>query len=137
MTRPTNERRERRRAVVRVLVVLAMVAVGTLHFVNPEPFVRIIPEELPLPRALVFVSGFFEIALALALLPRPTRRWAGFGLVALYVAVFPANINMALRGISLDPAHPMPAWIAWARLPFQILFVALALYVSRTPRKTQ
>jgi len=113
--------------------VLAMVAIGALHFLNPDPFVRIVPAELPFPKALVYVSGCFEIGLALALLPRPTRRLAGIGLVALYVAVFPANLNMAFRGISLDPAHPMPTWIAWARLPFQVAFIALALYVSRKP----
>ncbi len=130
----TDEGRERLRAIVRVFVVLAMVTVGTIHFVNPDPFVRIVPKELPFRFALVIVSGVFEIALALALLPRATRRLAGIGLVLLYVAVFPANLNMAFRGIELNPDHPLPAWVVWGRLPFQLLFIALALYVSKMPK---
>jgi uncharacterized membrane protein len=129
----TNSK-ERLRAVVRVLVTLAMVTVGILHFVTPAPFVRIVPEELPAPLALVYVSGVFEIALGLALLVQKTRRLAGVGLVALYVAVFPANINMAVRHLALDPARRTPEWVAWARLPFQLVFIALALWVSRPPR---
>ena len=117
------------RRVVRGLVAVGMVAIGILHFVDPEPFVRIVPPFLPAPLALVYVSGVAEILLGLAILPRKTRRWAALGLVALYVAVFPANVYMAVAGIQLDPSSPMPGWIAWARLPFQLLFIAAALFV--------
>jgi uncharacterized membrane protein len=126
-------RRERARAVVRVLLALAMVGVGIDHLADPTPFVNIVPKELPAPLALVYVSGVCEIALGLGLLVPKIRRLAGLGLVALYVAVFPANINMAIRGLSPNPEHPIPSWIAWARLPFQILFIALAVWVSKRP----
>lgn len=116
--------------LVRVLLTIAMVSVGILHFVNPEPFVRIVPAFLPAPLALVYISGVFEIALGIALHPNKTRKLAAWGLVALYVAVFPANINMAIHQIQLSPDSPMPVWMMWARLPFQALFIVVALWVG-------
>ena len=126
-------RGERARPIFRVLLALAMAAIGVDHLADPTPFVNIVPRELPMPLVLVYVSGVCEIALGLGLLVPRVRRLAGFGLVALYVAVFPANINMAVRGLSPNPEHPIPSWIAWARLPFQILFIVLALWVSKRP----
>ena len=109
---------------------LSMMAVGVLHFVDPAPFERIVPPPLP-PRAAVALSGVFEVLGGLGLLIPRTRRAAAWGLVALYVAVFPANIYMAVEGIQLDPAHPAPAWAAWLRLPFQALFIAWAGWFAR------
>ncbi len=119
------------RRVLRALLALAMVAIGVAHFASPEPFVQIMPSALPAPLFLVYLSGAFEIALGLLLLPQRSRRWASFGLIALYVAVFPANINMAVNEIQLDPASPMPVWVMWARLPLQLVLVALAYWVGR------
>lgn len=121
--------------LVRVLVTIAMVTVGVLHFLNPNPFVRIVPKFLPAPLALVYISGVFEIALGIALHPAKTRRWAAWGLVALYLAVFPANINMAIHQIQLTPGGDMPVWAMWARLPFQALFILLALWVGDILKK--
>lgn len=118
------------RTVARVFVTVAMVIVGVMHFANPDPFTRIVPQELPEPKLLVYVSGVFEIALGLAIQLPKTRKLAGWGLVALYLAVFPANINMAVRNIELTPGEPVPAWVAWGRLPFQIVFIALAIWVT-------
>ena len=109
----------------------AMVAVGAMHFIEPEPFVRIMPPWLPWHLELVYLSGVFEIAGGLGLLVTRTRRLAALGLIALFVAVFPANIHMALNGVQLDPANPMPEWIAWARLPFQFVFIAWAWWIAR------
>jgi uncharacterized membrane protein len=108
-----------------------MVTVGVLHFTNPEPFVRIVPAFLPAKLELVWLSGAAEILLGVGLLPSLTRRWASLGLVALLVAVFPANINMALNEIQLNPDDPLPVWAMWARLPFQLVFIATALFVGR------
>lgn len=120
------------RAIARVLLAAAMIGVGVKHFTDPEPFVRIVPPFLPAPLWLVWISGAAEIGLgALLLVPRPAaRRLARWGLVALYVAVFPANIHMAVNGVQLDPADPLPGWVPWARLPFQLLFIAWALWVT-------
>jgi uncharacterized membrane protein len=115
---------------LRVLLSVAMSVIGLLHFVAPEGFVRIVPQALPSPLALVYVSGFFEIAGGVGLLIPRVRRLAGLGLVLLYIAVFPANINMALHQI--QPAGmTIPVALMWLRLPFQILFIVWAWWASR------
>jgi uncharacterized membrane protein len=125
---PLTRRREQ---ILRLLLAVAMVVVGVLHFVAPDGFVRIVPATLPAPLALVYVSGAFEIAGGVGLLIRPLRRAAAYGLIALYVAVFPANVNMAIHRIPLSGSTPPPAWILWLRLPFQAVFIAWAYRVRR------
>ena len=121
----------RLKPIVRVLAAAAMVGVGVLHFLTPLPFVRIVPAVLPAPLVLVYVSGFFEILGGAGLLIPRVRLYAAWGLIALYVAVFPANINMALNHLQLDPDHPIPDWAAWGRLPFQALFIAVAYWLRK------
>jgi uncharacterized membrane protein len=118
------------RRSIRYLVALLMVGIGILHFVRPEGFVKIVPSWLPAPLALVFVSGAFEILGGLGLLVSRVRRLASYGLVALFVAVFPANVNMAIHEIQPTGGHIPPA-VMWLRLPFQLVFIALALWVGR------
>ena len=120
--------KERVRKVVRVMAALAMIGVGIDHFVAPDFFVRIVPRLLPAPLVLVWVSGFFEVLGGAGLLVPRVRRAAGIGLVLLYIAVFPANINMCLHP---ELGGSIPLWALWLRLPFQLLFIALALWVSR------
>ena len=112
------------------LLAFAMVAIGILHFVRPKPFVRIVPKYLPAPLALVYISGFFEILGGLGLLIPGTRSWAAWGLIALYIAVFPANVYMLTHDISLDPRNPIPRWALWLRLPFQLVFIAWAYWFT-------
>jgi uncharacterized membrane protein len=112
------------------LLALLMIAVGALHFARPKPFVRIVPDFLPAPLALVYISGFFEILGGIGLLVPATRPWAAWGLIALYVAVFPANIYMLTHNISLNPKKPIPRWALWLRLPFQFLFIAWAYWFT-------
>jgi uncharacterized membrane protein len=122
------------RAAFRVLLAVAMIGIGLAHFLGPEPFVRIVPAWLPAPRVLVWVSGLFEILGGAGLLVPRTRRAASIGLVALYVAVFPANVNMALNHLTLDGVTPIPPALLWARLPLQAVLIALALWVGRDDR---
>ena len=119
------------KSIIRLLCAFAMVGVGLFHFANPDPFVRIVPAVLPAPLLLVYVSGGFEILFGLGLLVPKLRLYAGWGLILLYLAVFPANLNMAVNHLQLDPAHPMPEWISWARLPFQALFIGLAWWLRK------
>ncbi len=119
------------KTIVRFIAAAAMIGVGITHFTNPDPFVRIVPALLPAPLLLVYVSGVFEILGGLGLLIPRVRLYAAWGLIALYVAVFPANINMALNHIQLDPAHPIPEWAAWGRLPFQFLFIGAAYWLRK------
>jgi uncharacterized membrane protein len=118
--------------IVRAMLGVSMVAVGLLHFVQPAGFVQIVPAWLPAPLLLVLVSGFFEVLGGAGLFVRRAHRLAAWGLIALYVAVFPANINMAVHGIQPDGMHLSPM-ILWLRLPFQALFIGVAWWLSRSP----
>jgi uncharacterized membrane protein len=114
---------------LRVVLVVFMVAIGIGHFVRPGPFASIVPAFLPVPLVLVLVSGFFEVLGGVGLLVPRARRAASYGLVLLYVSVFPANINMALHP---ELGQGIPSWALWGRLPFQVLFIAWVLWVGRT-----
>lgn len=134
MTRPGTHATftARARTSLTVLLAAVMIAAGVAHFVTPEPFVGIVPKALPAPRMLVLVSGVFEIAGGVGLLIPRTRKLAAWGLIALYVAVFPANVNMAINHLPFGD-HPADPVLAWARLPFQAVFIAWAYYLSREP----
>jgi uncharacterized membrane protein len=106
------------------------VGAGILHFIKPGPYLRIMPPYLPWHRALVLLSGVAEVMLGVLLLPRPTRRWAAWGLIALLLAVFPANVYMAqTSGAGLGVAP----WLAWARLPLQAVLILWVGWHTRTP----
>jgi uncharacterized membrane protein len=105
----------------------AMVFAGAAHWFMPAPFVQHLPSWVPAAEALVLVSGGIEIALGGALLARqPWRRFAGLALAAYLVAVFPANVYVAVAAVDVD-GQP-GGWYPWIRLPFQALFVAWALW---------
>lgn len=96
---------------------------GTMHFVVPRSYKAMMPPSLPYHREAVAVSGLAEIAGGLAVLPRRSRRFARWWLLALLLAVFPANVHMAVnpeqvRGLDLNR---IPRWALWARLPLQPL----------------
>lgn len=118
------------KTVLRVLLAVTMAATGVLHFARPEKFAAIVPDWLPAPRLLVLVSGFFEIAGGLGLLIPRTRRAASWGLMALFAAVFPANVYMATHRIYTDNPY-----ILWGRLPFQALLIAWAWWTGRPEQR--
>ena len=121
----------RLRSALRGALALAMVGVGVLHFVAPAPFVRIVPASLPAPLTLVWVSGVFEILGGVGLLVPRACRAASLGLVALYLAVLPANVNQALNHLTFDGVTPIDPLLLWLRLPLQGLLIAWALWVGR------
>jgi uncharacterized membrane protein len=118
---------------LRILAAGFFVVAGTFHFLKPELYRQIIPPSLPAPQLLVIVSGVAEIAGGIGLLIPPLQRWAGWGLMALLIAVFPANIYMA--------EHPeqfhFSRWLLWGRLPLQIVFLVWIWFVAvhRSSRK--
>ena len=110
------------------LLALFFTAMGITHFTHPEAFVATVPPFLPAPLALVYISGVAEIAGGLGVLPIVTRKWAGWGLIALLVAVYPANIYMALNA---DAFPEMSATALFVRLPFQFLFFGWAWWATQ------
>lgn len=95
------------------------------HFRHPGSYARTIPPFFPARRALVLTSGVFEVLGGIGLVVPATQQLAGWGLIALFVAVFPANIYMAVAHIS-PTRKPMAHWILWARLPLQLVFIGWA-----------
>lgn len=113
---------------------VSFVAAGSLHFLHTDLFEKIVSPYLPAPRTLVYISGVAEMAGGLGLLIPKLRRAAGWGLAALLVAVFPANIYMASHSVQVS-AHPMPQWALWGRLPLQGLLIWWVLAVSGPDRR--
>ena len=107
---------------------LFFVAAGVGHFLAPGTYVKIMPPYLPGPVTLTYLSGVAEIALGVLLLVPRTRRLAAWGLIALLVAVFPANVHMALNA-ELFPQ--VPAAALWVRLPVQGLLILWAWAYTR------
>ncbi len=124
-----SQRMKKHKQKFRWLLALAMVGIGIQHFTNPAPFEKIVPAYLPLPLAIVYVSGLFEILCGIGLLILPVSRIAAWGLIALYIAVFPANVNMAVNSIRIEGTS-YPLIFNWARLPFQALFIAWAYWFT-------
>lgn len=127
-------RKKRVQSVVRFVVGLGFIGIGIVHFASPEPFLRMMPAALPWHLGLVYVSGAAEILGGIGLLIPQTRRAATWGLLLLLLAVFPANINMAVNEIYLD-GMPHEPWVLWARLPLQLVGAGVVYWVGlgRTP----
>ena len=111
-----------------ILMAYFYISVGIKHFIDPDWFLQIYPPFLPFGLAAVYISGFFEVLFGAMLLIPKTRYYAGWGLIALLIAVFPANIYLAYtNGAAMD----ISAATAWGRLPFQVLFIGLAYWHSK------
>jgi len=117
----------------RIAVVLAAVfyiAAGLLHFIKPEPYIKIMPPYVPWHPAMVRISGAFEILGGLGLFVPATRRAAAWGLVLLLIAVFPANLYTALHPIEAG-VDGIAAVLRWGRLPVQALLIWWLLWCTR------
>ena len=112
-----------------ILMTLFYIMAGTNHFINPDWYVRIVPPILPFKTAIVYISGILEIILGTLLIFPKTRFIASWGLILLLVAVYPANIYVALTNGEVMDTTPL---IAWGRLPFQFVFIGLAYWHSKT-----
>ena len=107
--------------MARFLLGAFFLAAGTLHFLKPKPYVAIVPDSLPRKLEIVYASGVAEMAGGAGVLAAPTRRAAGWWLIATLVAIFPANVNMA---INAERFRGVPQPLLWARLPLQGLLIA-------------
>jgi len=94
---------------------------GTMHFLKPRPYVAIVPDALPRKREIVFASGVAELAGGAGVLVPRTRRLAGWWLIATLLAIFPANVNMA---VNAERYRVVPEPLLWLRLPLQGALIA-------------
>jgi uncharacterized membrane protein len=106
---------------------------GAMHFLRPAPYLKIMPACVPWHLAMVYISGAAEVAGGVGLLIPALRRAAAWGLVALLIAVFPANVNMALHEIQVTQT-PISTALLWARLPLQGLLIWWLLWCTNSVR---
>lgn len=112
------------------LLATAICLAGVTHFTMTDSYAAIVPAYLPMPTEIVYISGVVEILLGLGLLAPATRRKAAWGLIALLVAVLPANINQAMHNIQ-PPGLEMSPTMLWVRLPMQLVLIAWAWWMTR------
>lgn len=113
------------RTISRLLLSIAFIIAGANHFRDPATYIAMIPPWLPAPGTLNDISGAAEIAGGIGLFIPSTRQIAAIGLILLLVAVFPANVHIALNGW---PGMDVPRWVLILRLPFQLLFIAWVVF---------
>jgi uncharacterized membrane protein len=106
----------------RILLAAFFIVAGVLHFLKTPFYLKIMPSYLPMHLELVYISGFFEILGGVGILIPFLQPLAGYGLIALLIAVFPANLNMAMNNIQIE-GFPMPASLLWLRLPLQLVLI--------------
>ncbi len=111
---------------------LLYIAAGFYHFINPKPYLQIMPPWLPGHRVLVYISGALEIILGVAILYKPYRKVAAWGIVFLLIAVFPANIQMVVNYYNQN--HPR-FWGSILRLPLQVLLIWWAFAYTKSNKK--
>ena len=112
------------------LIALAVffIVAGVNHFVNPRFYVAIMPPYLPAHLALVYASGLLEVLGGVAVLIPEIRALAGWALILLLLAIYPANLHMALHP---EQFPDLPAPVLYGRLPLQFLFIAWAYWATR------
>lgn len=102
-----------------------LISSGVLHLLRPEIYLPMMPPYLPAHLPLVYASGVFEILGGVGMLLPWTRRWAGLGVIALLIAIFPANIHIAMNDIPVA-GHDVPLWGHLLRLPLQAVMIWMA-----------
>jgi uncharacterized membrane protein len=107
------------------------IAAGVNHFRSPDFYVAIMPPYLPWHLELVYLSGIAEIVCGVGLLIPRTRVLAAWATIALLIAIFPANIHVALNDVPLAGRSEGAGIWNWVRLPFQLLFIAWAGWYTR------
>ena len=120
----------RAKVIWRLLTALFFVVAGIMHFVRPNFYLAIMPSTLPHPLALIYISGVAEIVGGVGLSIPKCRRLAAYGLIALLIAVFPANLKMFFDGLH-DHGWSLTTLILAVRLPLQFALMALVNWVGK------
>ncbi len=123
----------RAKPILRWVLTVFLVAAGANHFIATPTYLGMMPALLPAPLALVYISGVAEILCGLGLILPATRRFAAWSSIALFVAIMPANVNMAVNHLPLGTSE-VPTWALWARLPLQLVLIAWAYWYTRSDR---
>ncbi|HEX8283955.1 MAG TPA: DoxX family membrane protein [Pyrinomonadaceae bacterium] len=118
--------------ILKFFFAVSFVVAGFNHFFNTSFYLHIMPPYLPLPLTLVYLSGLIEIILGVLLLIPKLTRMAAWGLVALLIAVFPANLHMAVNH-ELYPEYSVTA--LWARLPLQLVLIGWAYWYTKATQQ--
>lgn len=105
-----------------ILAVLFLIT-GILHFVKPKLFTGIMPDYIPYHLVMVYVSGVAEVLGGLGILFEKTEVWAGWGLILLLIAVFPANFNMTVKSIQRSGYTSLYSMVTILRLPLQFVLI--------------
>jgi uncharacterized membrane protein len=119
------------KTILKYLLGIGFALAGINHFLNAPFYLKIMPPVLPAPLFLVYLSGFFEIALGVLLLVPKFTRLAAWGLIALLIAVFPANIYMAQHPELFPEISPAALYL---RLPLQLVLIGWAYHYAKTGR---
>jgi uncharacterized membrane protein len=107
------------------------VLAGVNHFVQSSVYLPMMPPYLPWHLALVYLSGVCEVGLGIAVLVPAWRRTAAWGLVLMLIAIFPANLHIAMHNVPLfGNTEGFGVW-NWVRLPFQAVLIAWAWWYTR------
>ncbi len=114
--------------ILQWILAVAMIAAGTNHFLSPNFYLRMMPPVLPAPLFLIYLSGVFEIVFGILLLILKYTRFAAWGLIALLIAVLPANIYMAMNPPLFPEFTPTALYL---RLPLQFVLIALIFWFTR------
>ena len=104
---------------------------GILHFVMPEFYMQIMPPYLPFHLELVYLSGVAEIVLGIGLVFKVSRQWAACGIIALLIAVFPANWYLAFNEAPQEALGTSQIVALWIRFPIQVLLISIAWWQSK------
>ena len=115
-----------------LIIAVFFIAGGIAHFVVTDSYIAAMPDYLGYHKEFIIISGVFEILGAIGILVPQTRLLAGYGLVALIIAVYPANINMALHPEKYTDISELFLYI---RLPFQFLFMWFVWWAIAPERK--
>lgn len=107
----------------RHVIAIAFFAVGILHFLKPGVFTKIMPDYIPYHLAMVYISGVAEILGGVGVLIPRLQEWAGWWLILLLIAVFPANINMAVTSVKVSGYTSLYSIATLLRLPLQFVLI--------------
>ncbi|HEX9930195.1 MAG TPA: DoxX family membrane protein [Pyrinomonadaceae bacterium] len=111
----------------RIATGLTFVFTGTTHFLMPSKFMEMMPPFIPAPLLMIYASGFFEILGGIGLIVPATKRTAAYGLAALLIIVFPANVYVAVSNVQLG-GFMNYSFYQWLRLPLQIVLIGWVLW---------